>query len=193
LLNRLGLSTESTVYARNTVVCIVDSKKASEFLDLYHIQGYKKSSHYVGLVYSGEVIAIIGYEMRESGRGKTTSSSHMEITRYTTSCSVPGGFSKLLSFLIKNSPDLVEVYTFSDKRLFSGTLYERCGFKKVATVRPSYFYTDGVSRYDKSSYQKSKLATMTNKVGTEEEMAASLGLYRVYDCGKVKWSKRISK
>ena len=72
------------------------------------------------------------------------------------------------------------VITFSDNRLFDGSMYEKLGFKKVTELRPDYEYTNGFIRKHKFNFRV--------KAGIDEKLeAAKKGFFRIYDCGKVKW------
>lgn len=195
LLQAFGASTSQRFFSRKLRVNQVLKPEAEEFLTLNHLQGFRKTSSYVGL-YADRLVAVLGYELRASGRGRVKDCTQMEITRYATSARVLGGFSKLLSHVIKSHPSLAYCYTFSDNRLFSGQTYARCGFTEVADIPHSYCYTRGESRFNKANFQKSrllKLAPRSDPTLSEKELAAQLGYYQLYDCGKVKWGKLLTK
>lgn len=183
-------------YARQTEVVELARKEAGTFLSTYHIQGDTTSSSYSGLrTENGTLVAVMAYANRESGRGKTRSDEQLEITRYASSVSVLGGFSKLLSHLKKAQPDLKHIYTFSDRRLFSGELYTKMGFTPVAMLPSDYFYVKNGKRVHKSLLQKSNFKSNKSLVfeegKTERELASLNNFFRVYDCGKVKWSLKL--
>jgi hypothetical protein len=192
LLSALGKTTVR-VFARTCSLTGVSTQDARTFLDRNHVQGYRASSSYLGLVHAETLVALVGYELRESGRGKAPSIASMEITRYATAVAVVGGFSKLLSALLKAMPLVKTVYSFSDIRMYTGGMYATCGFVKAYELRPDYFYTKGSVRFHKSSFQKSRFKAdpelLYEEGLTEIQLAKLNKLYRVYDCGKVKWVK----
>jgi hypothetical protein len=80
--------------------------------------------------------------------------------------------------------------------MFTGDMYLKCGFRKVSEVPHSYCYIRHGERLDKSKFQKSKAAkwsVVPCNGETEKELAALNGYYQMYDCGKVKWAKSISR
>lgn len=196
LITRLLLPVTSKVSARATALKKLGYNEAAKFLEANHIQGATQGSLYLGLEYCGEVVAVLGYATRESGRGKVNSLTEAEITRYATSTQVVGGFSRLLAGLKALQPTLISVYTFSDVRVFTGAMYAVTGFTNVATLAPDYFYVRSGKRQRKATLQKSsikknpKLLYADNL--TERELATLNGFYRLYDCGKLKWAKQLA-
>jgi hypothetical protein len=88
--------------------------------------------------------------------------------------------SKALTWAKENIPDVVSIVTFSDNRLFDGSMYQKLGFGKVKELPPDYEYTDSFKRVHKFNFRV--------KAGMDEELEAQKkGFYRIYDCGKTKW------
>lgn len=194
LLNALGVSSETKIAARKTAVHIILGKEAREFTEANHIQGYRASSSYVGLSHNGSLVAVLGYELRASGRGRCIDPTQVEITRYCTSVSVQGGFGKLLKHLQKHNPMVTDCYTFSDNRLYSGNLYKLLGFKKVADIPYDYYYTKFSERFNKANFQKSRFQRkdmLYDPALTEKQLAELNGYYQIYDCGKQKWNLKV--
>ncbi len=196
LASAVGLSAAcGSIYARSCTISSVVASEAREFLEQHHVQGFRPGSNYIGLYSQGALVAVLGCEFRKSGRGQTTTLESMEITRYATSTHVVGGMSKLMSHLVKITPELKEVYSFSDIRMYSGNLYAACGFTQAYSTAPDYSYVVNGNRIHKSSYQKSRFKSDPNLQYadglTEVELAELNNLYRIYDCGKVKWVKKV--
>lgn len=194
--SQLGKDISNSVYARKCTLVDVNYSIASIFLNTYHIQGRcSAKARFLGLSHLGKLVAILGYEFHESGRGQGSSNESCEIVRYATSGKVSGGFSKLLAALETTHSSLKQIYTYSDIRLFTGRLYENCGFRQAYTLSPDYWYTDSKVRMHKSKFQKSRFRDNPHLVyedgKTELELAKLNRLYRVYDCGKIKWIKSI--
>jgi hypothetical protein len=195
LLQVFGVSDLPSYHGRELTSAVVDKVTAKAFLEANHAQGFRKSSQYVGL-YADKLVAILGYELRASGRGRGKDLSQMEITRYATNAKVRGGFSKILSHALKLHREVKYCYTFSDNRMFTGDLYLKCGFSKVADVPHSYCYIRHEERFDKAKFQKSKASrwsVFASNGETEKELAALNGYYQMYDCGKIKWGKSIHR
>ena len=195
VLQKLLLASSLKVHARLTEVGVVSTAEADTFFEAHHIQGCTAGSAYLGLYSQGSLVAVVGYALRKSGRGQRVSLSDCEITRYATSVSVVGGFSKLLANLKKRHKEVTEVYTFSDIRTFTGGMYKATGFKVLAELAPDYFYVRGGKRQRKSTLQKSNFKNdpklLYDETLTERELATLNNFHRVYDCGKLKWGKTL--
>jgi hypothetical protein len=189
-LNAVGLSADRSVYARKLKAVSVDYQSAKSFLQQHHIQGAVPAK-YFGLVDdSGNLLAVAGFAERDSGSGRTSSTA-CELVRFATACRVTGGLGKLLK-LAQQVLKFNKVISFSDVRLHQGSVYAKLGFTVEHKVSRDYMYVVRNQRKHKSGFQKSALAkrypnldlSKSEKVLTEE-----LKLYRIYDCGKLKWVK----
>jgi len=178
---------ETTIGARSCKVAVITQEDAKTFLNSNHIQGYAANCENLGLVYRGELIAVLSSRRKAEGRAGKTSNAHLEVARYATKISVKGGFSRLLRHAL--SPETVVVYTFSDNRLFTGDMYKLAGFTKAYDLRPDYQYTRNGVRYSKRGLQKSAFVPVAG-LNTEKELAAHYGYYQLYDRGKKKWVLR---
>ena len=67
----------------------------------------------------------------------------------------------------------------------AGGGYERAGWVTEETLKPDYFYTDLIEVISKQSRRKS--AVNTPEGLTERDHALLDGLFRVYDCGKIRY------
>lgn len=177
----LGLS-PTRVYARKCTIVDVSSIDKKAFLDRYHIQGNGPSSIQYGLEYEGEIVAVIAFIAKQNGT--------YTLNRYATSVTVPGGFSKLLKHAITTLPNVSRIETFADLRWSEGHLYESTGFDKEYVIPPDYYWTDGITRWHKFGFRHQLLETKLDDYDptlTEVENCHNHGLYRIYDCGKVKY------
>ena len=85
------------------------------------------------------------------------------------------------------------IISFADRR-WSGKLglYSSLGFKLEYETPPSYFYINGDMRESRIKYMKHKLIKSgydSNK--TEHDIMFGRGIYRIYDCGHLKFSYSI--
>lgn len=189
ILNALNLNTTlPSVGARRCEVVTVDKATKRQFFDAHHIQGNDKSNVCIGLVYDDVLIACLSAFVR---------GSVCEITRFATKrdIRVPGGFTKLMRRLVTIA-DPSTVVTYADLRWSEGKLYENAGFDVVSRVAPSFNIIDNKTKrmYHRSSFMKSKIIHRLPGIDsslTEREMHERLGLLRVWDCGKLKYEKRI--
>jgi len=100
---------------------------------------------------------------------------------------IQGGASKLLSACREWSKDngYSSISTWSDNRWSIGNVYEKLGFTRLKDNPPDYSYVD-IKRKIRIPKQKFK------NVKENIEELAKVGLWRIWDCGKVKWVYQIS-
>lgn len=184
----LGVDTRPKIGARNCEVVDVSRRDADEFLDSNHVQGPPRiTGTSIGLTHDGELVAVLLAKRNATG---------YELTRFATSATVRGGFTRLLSRLEERvrSEGGGVITTFSDNSYSDGDLYARSGFIRDGELAPDYSYAQSHGqRSHKFNYRKKRFKTNPNlkyEEGlTERELAQLNGLFRVYDAGKVRWVK----
>lgn len=185
---KLGLI-KTKIYARKTVVKELD-KTPIQFYKENHLQGSVTSTYSYGLYYLDDLVAVMSFN--KSG----------ELVRFCNKINlqVVGGFSKLLSYVIKLKL-FNEIISFSDNDYSDGAMYKNNGFTIVKELKQDYFYIsrflDGsFKRHHKFSMRKSKIAKkygLTIKGKTERELTRELNLLRCYNSGKIKWCIKVYK
>jgi len=91
-----------------------------------------------------------------------------------------------MTFIKNNHPN--RIISYADMDWSVGNLYEKLGFHKVSESNPDYKYIIGDKRVHKSKYRKSNLNTSLS----ESNYMDSLGINKIYDCGKIKYEMLIS-
>lgn len=184
---RLGVSTEKSVNARECSVCTVNAEDARNFLNENHIQGYVSGSITIGLKWNNDLVAVMVLENHENN-------NTVLLKRYATCCNVRGGFTKLL-FHVGEYTFCEYIETFSDNGVSSGDLYKNSGFQVESYIEPDYSYVVEGIRVHKFNYRKDRFKKdpkLQYKEGlTERELANINKLIRVYDAGKVKWVRKL--
>lgn len=182
---KLGKSVN--VYARKCTIFDISTNVMDKFLEANHVQGSCTASVRLGLVYDGELKALMTF-----GKSRYDKSVEWELLRYCTESgiSVTGGASKLLSHFCKlYSPK--SLVSYSAKEWNTGNLYSTLGFKWDSTSAPSYYYTnDYVTFFNRVSFQKHKLSEkleVFDPEKTEWENMQINGFDRIWDCGTDKW------
>ena len=186
--NWLGL-TENKIFARNCEVSEVkEPRVSSNFLEENHIQGKVGSSLKLGLYYLGDLVSLMTFDHLE-GRNKMNS-NEWNINRFCNkiNTNVIGGASKLFKYFIKNY-DVSRVISYSDKDWSQGQLYECLGFGRISDSNPDYKYVVNNHRVHKSRFKKDNLNIGDKTKFTESEFMIERGIFRVYDCGKIKFEK----
>lgn len=196
LAHKLALKQNSSrVGARKTVVTGISLAQASEFLNSHHIQGAVTGTHYLALreLVSGgqEIVAVLVTKRRA-----VTSGTALEIVRYATSVTVPGGFTKLLQY-VERTYKPAEVITFSDHCVSDGGLYRQNGFIADKELPPDYQYVVKAERRHKFGYRLKRFKNdpdlLWEEGMTEAELAVLNGLDRIWDAGKTRWVKSSSQ
>ena len=188
ILNLLGKSYR--IFARKCIIKKVDVKTTRKFLDDNHIQGLVNSSIKLGLYYQDELVSIMTFDSFE-GRKKMEDGGY-NLSRFCNKLgnNVVGGASKLLNYFIKNY-DVKRIVSYADKDWSIGNLYYTLGFENVGGNGPDYKYIVDNKRVHKSNYKKSRLRTILTSESdyllTEHQATKKLGIYRIYDCGKIKF------
>ena len=178
ILNSIGKHT-TKIHGRKCEVMVVTPKEARPFYDNNHIQGFKGGEHH-GLYYKGKLVSML------------TIDKNGELQRFVNKINtiVHGAFSKLLK-----SFDDKELYTFADLRYFTGGVYESNGFKYEHTVPPRYWYFKNNTKvYHRRTFQKSKLSSKLKNFDdniTGNNNMINNGYHRIWDCGNLKFKKRI--
>jgi len=185
ILHKLGLSQEEKVPARKTEVVVVKNHEAFKFLESNHIQGKASGTYYIGLreKESKQIVAVMVLK-----RTKDT----LSLERYATSKIVSGGQSKLLKYVDQNI-DYSKMTTFADRTISDGNLYKKSGWVEETEIAPDYRYLVRNVREHKFGYRKDRFKNDPNlkyvEGYTEKQLAELNGLLRVYDAGKVRFSR----
>ena len=178
----LGFNYDKKVYARKCTIGLINKSDKETFLNYNHIQGNGNSSINLGLFYNTELVAVMGFIEHKNNK--------FELSRYATKYTIVGGFSKLLTFF-KNNYDWNEIITFADLRWHEGESYSNSGFIIEKILPPDYSYFIGNKRFHKFNFRKElikkKFPDMYNPNETEFENMDRIGIFRIYDCGKIKY------
>lgn len=170
---------EIRVGARETEVMPVFKDEANKFLEEYHILGKVPFIYALGLYYNKELVAMITIGKHHRGNDE------LVLNRYVgkENVTVSGGLSKLTKEAVaKMGP----ITTWVDRRISNGENWIKCGWSVISTLPPDYCYFEKRTGkiISKQSRKKSKVKTPDGM--TEYEHAIQDGLYRIYDCGKIK-------
>lgn len=171
------------LYARKCVVREIAPEVAKDFFESYHIQGKNNlGKYFAGLYQDAELLAVMSFGRHHRKSSELT----LDRLCFKTDVSIIGGASKLFKFLL-NLSEASSITSWSDNRWSLGKVYSSLGFTKDADLPEDYSYVDTTKRklVSKQSQKKSKTKCPTDK--TEKEWCAERGLYRIWDCGKIRW------
>ena len=183
---------EKTIMGRKTQLKEVPKEDAIHFLEEAHIQGSPLFEVAFGLYHDNELIGITtGNKHHRQGHGNLFVLNRLA---FKSNTSVSGGSSKLLKALIQyaKTKGYTKLISWSDNRWSEGNVYKKLNFDLTEELSPDYSYVQKQTRISKQSCQKKSLLRKGAVGDTEHEMAISLGLYRIYDCGKKRWEINLS-
>lgn len=186
LKTKLGLNTGVKIFGRKTFVQEIASSDAKQFLDEYHIQGYASGKYYLGLFskQSNKLVSVMVLRVENS------KNNSFIISRYATSQQVVGGFTKLMSYFLKEYKPS-ELITFSDNNISDGSLYKNNGFVLNKVLPPDYMYVVNKQRIHKFNYRLKKFkddpSLLFDDSKSERELAILNNIDRVWDSGKIRW------
>ena len=183
---------KTNIFARKCAIKPLNSKEAKDFLENNHIQGKAVLRIAIGLYYENELMGIItGNKHHRQGFDNILVLNRLA---FKTDVSVSGGSSKLLKTLINyaKSNGYSKIISWSDNRWSEGNVYEKLGFTLTEELKPDYSYVNRDFRESKQSNKKNNLLKKGGTGNTEHEMALSIGLHRIWDCGKKRWEMEVN-
>lgn len=190
--HKLGVLKSKNMFARNTKFKKTARRESEKFLELNHLQGFHGVSRDFGLVSKNarELVAVMSVK-----RNKKDNS--LEISRFASSCVVPGGFTKLLSNILRQEEyrEIEKVISYSHNDHSWGQVYKQNGFTKVHDGKPGYFYVVNNQREHRLGFSSRQFRERSDLIfeegKTERELALLNGLTRAWDSGSALWSKKI--
>lgn len=196
--SKLGIY-DKKIFARKCTIVEIDTNICGDFLNENHIQGVVNSSIKLGLLYNNELVSVMTFEILRKGLGNfNMSNDKYNLNRFCNKLNyqVIGGASKLLKFFIKKYMPQ-NIVTFADRRYSQGKLYDSLNFTRVHINAPTYFYfnSNKKQRYHRFTYRKDVLIKLgwlkDNNDKTIDEILLEHKLYKIYDCGSIKYQMNI--
>lgn len=183
LLGIININKPQKIYGRCTKVIECPPIDSKELFETYHIQGFVNSSKSICLMYDNKIISSCLFKRDNNS---------WNLTRYVTNpkYQVIGGFLKIIKNFQRNYIGII--YTFADLSWVhpSNNVYERNGFNKDKYIPPDYRYIYDKKRCHKFGFRhknlSSKLKTYDSNL-TEHQNCLNNQVYRIYDCGKIRY------
>jgi hypothetical protein len=188
----LGLI-ENKIYARKCEIREVKTNEKTLFLNNNHIQGAVGSLVNIGCYYNNELVSLMCFSKKRVILKNKDEDDKYELIRFCNKLdtNVIGGASKLLSYFINNYKPK-EIISYADRRWSTGNLYDKLGFKFDNYSKPNFYYVINDTREHRIKYQKHKLIQKGfDKDKTEDEIMSENGIYRIYDCGTIRYSLKL--
>jgi very-short-patch-repair endonuclease len=184
---KLGMA-KKRVYARDTEVKEIDSKEASEFLNLTHIQGSVYAKVCLGLFYKEKLVSVMTLD-----KPRFNKKYQWEILRLSSKLNtvVVGGASKLFSYFVKVYQP-TSVISYADLDHGDGSVYSKLGFNYLTSTMPGYFWLKNKDVLPRYRTQKHKLLKLLGKQFdsnlSEKENMEKAGFSRVFNSGNAVYS-----
>ena len=163
------------INARQCTVLKTTGGEQRDFLDTNHLQGFRGGGGWA-LLHQGEVVAVAILAVNQA--------KELELMRWCVKQDVVvvGGFTKVMSRVQE------VVVSYCDTAKYSGAGYLGAGWELVSKTAPMVYYTNGVVRHGRHRFQKARLVKLVgNNTGTERELAAELGFFRIGGCAQIKF------
>ncbi len=173
--------------ARECDIKEIPRSDALKFTSQYHIQGFSATTLLsIGLFHKETLVSVACFGQHHRDSKIFVLNRFCTLPGHTISGAL-GKISKFASSLIQK--DLI---TWCDLRWSKGTSYLSSGWEFSGLIPPDYFYTNGNERAI-SKQSRKKSFVNTPKGMTEHDHSLSEGLYRVYDCGKIRFIYKYKK
>lgn len=189
LAMKLHKSSSTNIFARKcTIEKNPNKNKVQEFLEINHLQGKASYTEAISLLYEDEMVAVMTFLV--NGREATLNRFCVKLDT-----SVIGGATKMFKWYLKDCT-VEKIKTFADLRWSDGEVYQKMGFDSTHLLRPSYFYVLNNKRYHKFLFRKKKMRHKIDNYDpalTEHQNALNNNIFRVYDCGYLKFEKIIKQ
>ena len=171
------------IYARKCNIKSLKSDECKEFLNTYHIQGYKNASVNLGLFYDNELISLMSFS-----KPRFNKKVEWELIRFVnrSGIRIVGGASKLFKYFIRNyNPNSIISYSNRDK--FTGDIYNVLGFDLDSYSPPNYVWVKDNIVYTRYQCQKHKLSKLLgdnfDSSLSESDNMCNNYFNKIYDCG----------
>lgn len=171
------------------VVKEVETKEKNEFLNKNHLEGEDKSTVKLGLYRDDELVSLMTF--RKTSR--FNKDSEWVVMRFCNKLNTSiSGAAEVLFNYFKKTVNFKQVVSYSDRRFFSGQIYNKIGFNFVGYTAPNYYYI--VNNYknlkNRMSFQKHKLSKLLpyfDGTLSEWQNMKNNGYDRIWDCGSSKF------
>jgi hypothetical protein len=183
-----NLFSKQKINGRNCEFKYVAAQECKDFLKLHHRDGWCPGVTYnTGLYFEGELVAVATFgRNRFKGEG-------LELYRLATKTGViiRGGVSKIISNFRKTHPS--KLTTYADASWGWGDGYLKAGATFLGITKPGYFYFDQKTgnrihrlAMSRSNFEKTTGCAWDSTLN-EEENAARVKCWQVWDCGNWKF------
>ncbi len=181
----LGVNKSKRIHARKCLIKEITPKIKNEFLETYHIQGKDSSNIKLGVFHQDELVSVMTFAKGNISKGNINKVGIWELNRFCSNSNyhIPGIASKLLKHFQRNY-EWKEIFSYADRRWSNGNLYYKLGFELERKTGINYWYIKDFQRIHRFGFRKQpdEPKDIPEWILREQE-----GLYRIFDCGNLKF------
>ena len=188
IFHKLNLSKKPRVFARNTEIAFLSFDEAEEFCSRYQVSRFEKNFDIcIGLVdcVTKETVAISTWKKEKLS---------LTMNNCCTSNHVVGGLGKMVKCAERHAKDncIDKLIAYADlSQCYKGS-FEKVGFKYESFIEPTFMYQRGDKRFSEKEvdykFFKENNRLIYDKSLSLEELVVVNNLYKVWDCGKIKYA-----
>jgi len=179
ILHRLKM-TPNKYGARQLRVGKLDVESRRKFFNANHVDGDTAAIVAWGLYFEKELVCALS--IRKPFH--KTHENYYEVARFCTKVNthVRGGLRKLTKIAIQfvRANSKAGLMTYVDRRIGSGIGYESSGFQKIGETTPRFWWTDFDNRFNRFKFKADP-----NRGMTEAEVAAEMGVVKIWGCSNL--------
>ena len=187
IFHKLNLSKKPRVFAKNTEIVFLSFDEAEEFCSRYQVNRFEENFDVcIGLAncVTKEVVAISTWKKEKLS---------LTMNNCCTSNHVVGGLGKMVKRAKRYAKDnyIDKLIAYADlSQCYKGS-FEKVGFKYESFIEPTFMYQRGDKRFSEKEinykFFKENNRLIYDKSLSLEELIAMNNLYKVWDCGKIKY------
>ena len=191
LARTLVPQTLSTIGARECSVGPIQSAEAKAFLDQAHLSGFAPAELHIGLELRGDLVAVASFSSSRTIFGSTPVEGRIELVRFSQKPGwlIHGSLQRLCKAAFSFDRSALEIFSYVDRRWFTGRGYLNAGFILLGASQPGYWYSKGTKRFHRYVFAKHKLQKLLPVFSpdkTEKENMLDNGYFTIHDCGQLK-------
>lgn len=183
---RMGLCKQK-IGARSCIIKEVPKNERKTFFDQNHIDGDVSAKLSFGLYHKDVLVACLSLRKPNHKKWK----DYFEIARFSQklNINVSGGLSKLISHIMTDERIMTKIgiLSYVDTRYGDGAGYTSAGFVKESETRYSFWWTDGIHRFNRF-----KIRANSGLQKTEKQVAEESNVYKIWGCKQLVFVKQFN-
>lgn len=182
---KIGLSNKETPKGK-TFVDYVSKRTSDNFMNEYHIDGYKDADYHCAVYKKDDIVAIMTFSKNTKNKS--------DLIQFSFSHTIKDDIKMLLDYFISEN-NISEIEFVMDMKFNFLKEFLDYGFKVIDIIPPKAFYYCEEEKIPEDLFDKEKLLEiygMEDNGYDLDELIDMLNIHKVYDCGykKLSWKKK---